>query len=99
MSKFILQISYDIKAEQRESYLKLVEEMKQHFVNGKRKDYTIFEHMGRKDSFVEQFVCQSKEEFDALEDDLDEQGENLVNRLESMLQSGKSKYTTLAEIA
>ena len=98
MSRIILQISYDIKPEHRETYLKLVEEMKQHFVAEKKKDYTVFELKGKKNSFVEQFTCKSKEEFDALEDDLDEQGESLVNRLESMLLGGKSKYTTLAEI-
>ncbi len=99
MSKFILQISYDIKEDQRDAYLKLVEEMKRHFVAEKKKDYSVFEHKGKRNSFVEQFICNSKEEFDALEDDLDEQGESLVNRLESMLQGRKSSYTTLAEIA
>lgn len=98
MPKVILQISYDIKPELRDEYLKLVQEMKGHFLQEKKKDYTVYELKGKKNSFVEQFVCLSMEEFDALEDDLDEQGEELVNRLEGMLKDGTSKYTTLVEL-
>lgn len=98
MPKVILQISYDIKPEKREEYLKLVQEMKGHFIQGKKKDYAVYELKGKKNSFVEQFVCRSLEEFDSLEDDLDEQGEDLVNRLEGMLKDGTSKYTTLVEL-
>ena len=98
MPKVILQISYDIRPEKFDQYVKLVQEMKAHFVEAKKKDYTVYEQKGKKNSYVEQFVCQSMEEFDALEDDLDERGEDLVNRLEGMLQEGKSKYVTLAEV-
>ncbi|HEX9828777.1 MAG TPA: hypothetical protein VGB10_01080 [Bacteroidota bacterium] len=98
MPKVILQISYDIRPEKFDQYVKLVQEMKAHFVEAKKKDYTVFEQRGKKNAYVEQFVCKSMEEFDALEDDLDEKGEELVNRLESMLQEGKSKYITLSEL-
>jgi hypothetical protein len=37
-------------------------------------------------------------EYDALEDDLDEKSEELVNRLEGIVKEGKAKYTTLTEI-
>ncbi|MCI0705878.1 MAG: hypothetical protein L0Y80_00150 [Ignavibacteriae bacterium] len=98
MPKVILQISYDIRPEKHDEYLKLVEEMKAHFVSEKKKDYSVYEQRGKKFSYVEQFVCQSMEEFDALEDDQDERGEELVNRLEGLLQEGKSRYVTLAEV-
>jgi hypothetical protein len=98
MPKVILQISYDIQPEKREEYLKLVQEMKGHFIHEKQKDYAVYELKGKKNSFVEQFVCRSLEEFDSLEDDLDERGEELVNRLEGMLKDGTSKYTTLVEL-
>jgi hypothetical protein len=99
MPKVILQISYDIKPEKLDQYLALVQEMKAHFVDAKKKDYTVYEQKGKKNSYVEQFVCQSMEEFDALEEDSDEKGEELVNRLEGMLQEGKSKYITLTELS
>jgi hypothetical protein len=98
MAKVILQISYDIDPSQRGAYLTLVQEMRQHFVDEKKKHYGVFEVRGKKNSFVEQFVCRSIEEYDALEDDLDERGEELVNRLEVLLKDGSSRYTTLVEL-
>ena len=38
------------------------------------------------------------EEYEALEDDMDETSESLVNRLEALLKNGKAKYTTLVEV-
>lgn len=98
MPKVILQISYDIQPDKLDEYLALAQEMKAHFVGEKKKDYSIYEQKGKKNSYVEQFVCQSMEEFDALEDDSDDKGEELVNRLEGLLQEGKSRYVTLAEV-
>jgi len=98
MPKVILQISYDVDPQKREEYLALVAEMKSHFCQVRKKDYAVYEQKGKRNSFVEQFTCSSMEEYDALEDDLDEKSEELVNRLEGMLKDGKAKYTTLAEI-
>jgi hypothetical protein len=98
MAKVILQISYDIEPEKRDEYLALLKEMKSHFRQVRKKNYTVFERKGKKHSFVEEFICSSMEEYDALEDDLDEKSEELVNRLESFLKNGKAKYTTLLEL-
>jgi hypothetical protein len=98
MPKVILQISYDIDPDRREEYLALVREMKSHFQQARKKHYTVYEQKGKRNSFVEEFTCSSMEEYDALEDDLDEKSEELVNRLESLLKDGKAKYTTLTEI-
>jgi len=98
MSKIILQISYDVDPEKREEYLALVAEMKSHFRQVRKKDYAVYEQKGKRNSFVEQYTCASMEEYDALEDDLDEKSEELVNRLEGLLKDGKAKYTTLAEV-
>jgi hypothetical protein len=97
MPKVILHISYDIQAEKRDEYLRLMEEMKSHFTGVRNKDYAVFAVKGRPQSFVEQFVCASMEQYDALEDDLDEKSEELVNRLEEFLAKGKAKYVTLVE--
>lgn len=98
MPKVLLQISYDIDPEKREEYLALVKELKAHLHDVRKKDYTVYEQKGKRNSFVEEFTCTSMEEYDALEDDLDEKSEELVNRLESLLKEGKAKYTTLTEI-
>jgi hypothetical protein len=96
MAKVLLQISYDIDPAKREQYLALVKEMKNHFNQVRKKNYSVYE--AKKNSFVEQFLCNSTAEYDALEDDLDEKSEELVNRLEGILREGKAKYTTLSEI-
>jgi response regulator RpfG family c-di-GMP phosphodiesterase len=96
MAKVLLQISYDIDPARREEYLALVHEMKSHFNLVRKKNYVVYE--AKKNSFVEQFTCASMTEYDALEDDLDEKSEELVNKLEGILKEGKAKYTTLTEI-
>ncbi len=98
MPKVILQISYEIKPEKREEYLSLSKELKNHFAVERKKNYQIFETKGKKNSFVEEFVCDSMEEYEALEDDMNESSEKLVNRLEAFFKEGKAKYTTLVEI-
>ncbi len=98
MPKVLLQISYDIDPEKRDQYLALVKELKAHFRQVRNKTYTVYEQKGKKNSFVEEFTCTSMDEFDALEDNLDEKSEDLVNQLESMVKEGKTRYTTLTEI-
>ena len=98
MSKVILQISYEIKPEKREEYLSLAAELKQYFVGEQKKNYTIFEQKGKKNFFIEEFVCSSVEEYEALEDGMTESSEELVNRLETYLKDGKARYATLVEV-
>jgi hypothetical protein len=98
MPKVILQISYEIKQEKREAYLALAAELKSHFAGEQKKNYTIFEQKGKRNFFVEEFVCNSIEEYEALEDGTTESGEELVNRLETLLKDGKARYATLVEI-
>ena len=98
MPKVILQISYDIRSEKRDEYLALAAEMKRQFAVEQKKNYTIYEQKGKKNSFVEEFVCDSIEDYEALEDGMTESGEDLINRLETMLKDGKARYATLVEI-
>jgi hypothetical protein len=97
MAKVILQISYEIDALQRKEYLALAVEMRKHFKETQKKDYSLYEVKGKKNSFVEQYVCNSMEEFEALEDDQDEKSGDLVNKLEALLKHGKARYITLVE--
>jgi hypothetical protein len=98
MPKVILHISYEIKPEKREEYLALAAELKKHFSGEQKKNYTIFEQKGKKNFFVEEFVCNSVDEYESLEDGTTESGEELVNRLETFLKDGKARYATLIEI-
>lgn len=96
MAKVLLQISYDIDPAKREQYLELVKELKSHFNLVRKKNYSVYE--AKKNSFVEQFTCASMAEYDALEDDLDEKSEELVNKLDGIVKEGKARYTTLTEV-
>jgi hypothetical protein len=98
MAKTILQISYEIKPEKRDEYLLLVAELKHQFVDMQKKNYKIYEQKGKKNYFIEEFICESQEEYEALEDDVTESSEDLINRLETMLKDGKARYATLVEI-
>lgn len=98
MPKVVLQISYDVEPEKREQYLGLAREMKSHFRQVRKKDYLVYELKGKKNSFVEQFTCGSLQEYDELEDDLDEKSEELVNRLEDFIKEGSARYATLVEM-
>ena len=93
----VLQISYEIQPEKRGEYLVLAKEMKTHFAVERKKNYRVFEVKGKKNSFVEEFTCNSMEEYEALEDDMNESSEKLVNRLETLVKGGKTRYTTLVE--
>ncbi|MBI4418589.1 MAG: hypothetical protein HY563_07415 [Ignavibacteriales bacterium] len=97
MAKVILQIAYEIDPDRRKEYLDLAAEMKSHFRDTMKKDYSLFEVKGKKNSFLEQYVCTSMEEYEALEDDLDEKASELINRLEALLKNGRARYTTLVE--
>ena len=90
-------ISYDINPEKRDDYLVLSQKMKQHLAQSIGKNYSIYEQKARKNSFTEVFVCNSKEEYDLLEDQ-DEVTSQMVQQLDSLLVNSKMKYTTLVEV-
>ena len=98
MPRVILTITYDIHPEKREGYLVLAREMKEHFTNTLRKNYSVYEVKGKKNSFTEVFVCESLEEYENLEENQDDRAEELVTRLfDEFVKSGKAKYVTLIE--
>ena len=99
MSRVIFTIAYGIKPELREQYLELVNEMKDHFTNVGKKNYSVYETKGKKDQFTEVFITESLEDFDALEDNQDEKAENLVQALEKFVDDSGMRYTTLVEVA
>jgi len=98
MTTYILNISYTVRPGERETFLTVARELKEHFATELGKNYKIYEVKGKENAFVEQFVCSSREEFDNLEDDLTEKGEELVNRLTDLIEGEKAMYSTLIEL-
>jgi hypothetical protein len=90
-------ISYGIKAELRDEYLALVTQLRDHLTTVGNKNYTVFEVKGKKNHFTEVFTTGSVEEYDALEDNLDEKAEQLESQLEQYVDDDGMKYTTLIE--
>lgn len=97
MPKVMFTISYGIKPELREIYLQLAKEMMTHFRSVGKKDYAVYEVKTKKNQFTEVFVTNSLEEFDALEDNQDEKTQELVTKLEELIDEQGMKYNTLVE--
>ena len=91
-------ISYGIKPEVRDQYLALIKEMKQHLTTVGKQDYAVFESKARKNQFTEVFTTGSIEEYDNLEDNLDDKSQELVSRLEGFLDEDGMKYNTIIEV-
>jgi hypothetical protein len=98
MSTVLLTISYTIKPEKRQEYLSLAKEMKDHFTQVRKKEYMIFEGKVKKNQFTEIFTSHSIDEFEGLDDNLDERSETLVNRLEELVDEDGIKYNTIVEL-
>lgn len=98
MSRVMFTISYSIQPDQRESYLQLIGELKEHFKSLGRQNYSVYEAKGRKNHFTEVFVTESIEEFDALEDNQDEKTQDMIQRLEAFVDEAGMKYSTMIEV-
>lgn len=96
MSKVIFQVSYEIKPEKREAFLKLAGQL-QREMHTSGLNYGIYQLQGAENSFQEVFVCESAEEFDALEDRFSDSVQMLIDKLTDMI-DGKMRYSTLNEI-
>jgi hypothetical protein len=99
MPRVMFTISYGIKPEHRDTYLDLARTMKEHFTTVGKKNYAVYEAKGKKNQFTEVFITNSMEEYDALEDNQDEKTEELVTRLEELIDDDGMKYSTLVESA
>ena len=98
MPRVIFTISYGIKPENRDQYLALIKNMKNHLTALGKHDYSVFEAKGKKNTFTEMFVTKSIEEFDALEDNLDDKAQELISTLEGFVDDGGMKYNTTIEV-
>ncbi|MBS4028703.1 MAG: hypothetical protein KGZ58_08695 [Ignavibacteriales bacterium] len=97
MAKVIFTISYDIHPAARPAYLSLTEEMKLYFQNVQHKNYNVFENTAKKNSFTEVFLCESEEEYETLEDTMDEDWQSLLRRAQEYILDGKTQYAVLVE--
>jgi hypothetical protein len=97
MPRVMFTISYGIKPESRDQYLTLIKELKKHLTAIGKHNYSVFEAKGRKNQFTEVFMTNSMEEFDSLEDNMDEKAQELISTLEGFVNDGGMKYSTAIE--
>ena len=97
MPRVMFTISYSIKPESRDQYLALIVEMKNHLTTVGKHNYSVFESKGKKNQFTEVFVANSLEEYDTLEDNMDEKAQELTSTLQSFVDDGGMKYNTIVE--
>ena len=98
MPRVMFTISYGIKPEQRSNYLTLIAEVKNHLVTVEKQNYSVFEVKGKKNQFIEIYVFNSEEEFDALDDNESERTQELLSKIESCVDDDGKKYTTTLEV-
>ena len=97
MAKVIFTTTYEVLPAARGAYLSLAEEMKNYFQNTQNKDFNIYELRGKKNVFSEVFVCQNEEEYEVLEDTMDDEWQRLLQRLQAYMIEGKTQYSVLVE--
>lgn len=97
MSKVNFQVSYEIKPEKRDAFLKLAGQLRREML-ACGLNYGIYQLQGAENTYTEIFVCDSTEEFDALEDKFSDSVQMLIDKLSDMIVDGKMRYATLNEI-
>ncbi len=97
MPRVLFTISYGIKPEAHAAYEALVAKLKNHLTSVAGKNYSVFEVKGKKDQYMELFITESVEEFDALEDNIDPESEAMIAQIEEFTDANGMKYTTYVE--
>lgn len=99
MSKIIFEINYNIYPDKREEYLQTIGELKRNIVEISNNNYSVYENKRNSNNFTEMFICESEEEFDAIEDNQDEESMELTQKLfEDFIIDKKVNYTTKYEV-
>src|SRR5437667_12372043 len=99
MPRILFQINYDIHPEKREEFIATAKELENHIKNKTDHNYMIVEDKNKKNSFTEIYICKDENEFEGLEDEMDDTIYNLTTKILSQyVVDGKSKYNTSYEI-
>jgi hypothetical protein len=99
MPRVLFTISYTVAPAKRDAYLQHVTRLRDHLRNAAKKNYAFYEAKGKKGQFMEVFVSESLEEFDALEDNLDPETEAMIAKVEEFVDERGMKYSTMVEVA
>lgn len=98
MSKVIFSIKYEIKADRRPEYIRIVRELK-HLVSAEGlESYSVFEHKSKKNHFEEIYIFKDRESYNSFDDNSDERFDLLMTKLSDLIEHHTMKYATLYEV-
>jgi len=99
MTRILFQINYDIHPEKRAEYLETVKELEKHITETTDHNYMVVEDKKKPNSFTEIYICKDEQEFDGLEDEMDDIIYGLTTKIASQfVEGGKSNYSTFYEV-
>jgi hypothetical protein len=99
MAKILFEVNYNIYPGKRESYLKLIEELKTYIKEVTQKDYFIYEDSRKKNNFSEIIFFESNDDFDNFEDMQDDKIKEIMNKiLVEFVMEKKVNYITKIEV-
>ena len=98
MSKVIFTIQYELKENNKEEFLNVVNELKNLLNADGLENYSVFKVKGKLDQYQEQYTFESEEAFDAFDDNDDERINILIDKLNDLTTEHSTRYLTLNKI-
>ena len=98
MSKVIFTIQYELKENNKEEFLSVVNELKNLLNADGLEDYSVFRVKGKQNQYQEQYTFESEEAFDAFDDNDDERINLLINKLNDLTMEHSTRSLTLNKI-
>lgn len=95
MAKVIFSIQYEINPVKKDEYLDIIREFKNLLKSDGLEKYEVFEVKGKANTFQELYEFESKEAFEAFDDDQNERLNILINKLSDLTVENSTKYSTL----
>jgi len=99
MNRILFLINYDVYPEKRDEYISTMKELETHIKNNTEHNYMVLEDKARKNNFTELYICASEDEFEGLEDEMDDKIYGLTTKiLKDFVVGSKTKYSTFYEL-
>ena len=98
MSKVIFTVQYELKEENKEEFLNVVNELKNLLNADGLENYSVYKVKGKQNQYQEQYTFSSEEAFDAFDDNNDERINILINKLNGLTMEHSTRYLTLNKI-
>ena len=98
MSKVIFTIQYELKEDNKEEFLNVVNELKNLLNADGLVDYSVFRVKGKQNQYQEQYTFESEEAFDSFDDNNDERINILIDKLNDLTIEHSTRYLTLNKI-